>query len=66
MEDQMEYPSGRPTPRRAQQFVAAEVALAAFASAPAIAGDRFRSDVDAAVDSAPMKRELRRPGVTEA
>jgi len=27
MEDQMEYPSGRPTPRRAQQFVAAEVAL---------------------------------------
>jgi prevent-host-death family protein len=43
-------PVGELTPARSQQFVAAGVALAAFASAPAIQPDRFRSDVDAALD----------------
>lgn len=38
------------TPVRSRQFVRAEVALAAFASAPAADPDRFRADLDAAVD----------------
>ncbi|MGO9883379.1 MAG: hypothetical protein ACLPV4_10230 [Solirubrobacteraceae bacterium] len=38
------------TPVRSRQFVAAGVALAAFAAAPAVDPDRFRSDVDAGID----------------
>ncbi len=37
-------------PSRSREFVAAGVALAAFAGAPAIEPDQFRSDVDAVLD----------------
>jgi prevent-host-death family protein len=43
-------PVGELTPVRSRQFVAATAALAAFAGAPAINSDRFRADVDAALD----------------
>jgi antitoxin (DNA-binding transcriptional repressor) of toxin-antitoxin stability system len=43
-------PVGELTPVRSRQFVAAGVALAAFAGAPAVDPDRFRSDVDAVID----------------
>jgi prevent-host-death family protein len=41
---------GELTPIRARQFVAAEVATAAFAGAPAIDREGFRADVDALLD----------------
>jgi antitoxin (DNA-binding transcriptional repressor) of toxin-antitoxin stability system len=43
-------PVGELLPVRARQFVAADVAVAAFAGAPDIVLDRFRAEVDAAVD----------------
>jgi len=43
-------PVGELTPVRSRQFVAAGIALAAFAGATAVAADRFRSDADAAID----------------
>jgi antitoxin (DNA-binding transcriptional repressor) of toxin-antitoxin stability system len=43
-------PVGELTPLRTRRFVSAEAAVAAFAGAPAIAADRFRSDVDAVLD----------------
>jgi antitoxin (DNA-binding transcriptional repressor) of toxin-antitoxin stability system len=44
----------RPVPRRA--FVPADEISAAFATAPAIDGRRFRRDVDALVDQDPSPR----------
>lgn len=49
-------PVGELTPVRSRQFVAADVALAAFAGAPAVDHDRFRSDVDAVIDQDIMPR----------
>jgi prevent-host-death family protein len=49
-------PVGELVPLSARKFVAAEAALAAFASAPAIAADRFRADVDAVLDHDPTPR----------
>jgi prevent-host-death family protein len=43
-------PVGELTPVRSRQFVAAGVALAAFAGAGPVDPDRFRSDVDATLD----------------
>lgn len=43
-------PVGELTPVRSRQFVTAGVALAAFAGAPTVDPERFRSDVDAALD----------------
>lgn len=49
-------PVGTLGPLRARTFVAAEVVLAAFASAPAIAPGAFRADLDAVLDHDPMPR----------
>jgi antitoxin (DNA-binding transcriptional repressor) of toxin-antitoxin stability system len=49
-------PVGELTPLRAGRFVAAEVAVTAFAGAPPIAADRFRADVDAVLDHDPTPR----------
>jgi antitoxin (DNA-binding transcriptional repressor) of toxin-antitoxin stability system len=49
-------PVGELAPIRARQFVAADAALAAFTGAPTIASDRFRADVDAALDQDPTLR----------
>jgi antitoxin (DNA-binding transcriptional repressor) of toxin-antitoxin stability system len=49
-------PVGELLPIRARQFVAADAAVAAFAGAPAIAPDRFRADVDTALDQDPAPR----------
>jgi antitoxin (DNA-binding transcriptional repressor) of toxin-antitoxin stability system len=48
-------PVGELTPVRSRQFVAAGVAIATFATAPAVDPDQFRSDLDAALsqDTAP-------------
>ena len=43
-------PVGELTPVKSRQFVAGSAAIATFASAPAVDPDRFRSDLDAAVD----------------
>jgi prevent-host-death family protein len=43
-------PVGELAPVRSRQLVAAAIALAAFAGAPAIEPQRFRADVDAALD----------------
>lgn len=43
-------PVGELVPARRRRFVAADVAIAAFAGAPAIDGAAFRDDLDAAVD----------------
>jgi prevent-host-death family protein len=43
-------PVGELTPVRSREFVAAGVAAAAFAGAPAVAPDRFRADLDAVLD----------------
>lgn len=49
-------PVGELTPVRSRQFVATDVALAAFAGAPTVDHDRFRSDVDAVIDQDIMPR----------
>ena len=43
-------PVGELTPVRSRQFVAAGIARAIFASAPAVDPGRFRSDIDAVLD----------------
>jgi len=43
-------PVGELTPLRQRRFVAAGTAIAAFADAPAIERERFRTDVDALLD----------------
>jgi antitoxin (DNA-binding transcriptional repressor) of toxin-antitoxin stability system len=43
-------PVGELTPIKSRQFVTAPVALAAFAGAPTIDPERFRAEVDAALD----------------
>jgi antitoxin (DNA-binding transcriptional repressor) of toxin-antitoxin stability system len=47
---------GELAPLRRRRFVAADAALAAFAGAPEIDAERFRSDVDGAVDQDPAPR----------
>ena len=49
-------PVGELTPLRQRQFVNAEAAVALFASAPTINGQRFRADVDAVLDQRPRPR----------
>ncbi len=49
-------PVGELTPVRSRQFVTADVAVGAFRGAPAIDPDRFRADVDVAVDQDPAPR----------
>lgn len=45
-------PVGELTPVRRRRFAAAEAVVALFAGAPAVDGERFRADVDAALDQA--------------
>ena len=47
---------GELRPLRRRRYVAAEAALAAFAGAPHIDADRFRNDIDAALDQNPTPR----------
>jgi antitoxin (DNA-binding transcriptional repressor) of toxin-antitoxin stability system len=47
---------GELAPVRRRRFVAAATALAAFAGAPKIDAERFRSDIDSAVDQDPAPR----------
>ena len=49
-------PVGELTPIRQRQYVAAEVAAAAFGRAPEVDFERFRSDVDALLDQDPAPR----------
>ena len=49
-------PVGELMPLRHQRFVAAETAIAVFASAPAIDSGRFRTDVDRLIDQGPVPR----------
>jgi antitoxin (DNA-binding transcriptional repressor) of toxin-antitoxin stability system len=49
-------PVGELLPLRRRQFVNADAALAAFQGAPRIDADRFREDVDAAIDQDPTPR----------
>lgn len=49
-------PVGELAPVRTRQFVSSGAAVAAFASAPSIAPDRFRADIDAALDQDPTPR----------
>ncbi len=43
-------PVGELTPVRSRQFVAAGVAVAAFAGGPRVDPNRFRADLDAVID----------------
>jgi antitoxin (DNA-binding transcriptional repressor) of toxin-antitoxin stability system len=47
---------GELTPLRRRQFVSADSAVAAFAGAPPIDADRFRAELDAALDQDPTPR----------
>jgi len=47
---------GELRPLRRRRFVGADAALAAFSGAPAVDADRFREDVDAALDQDPAPR----------
>jgi antitoxin (DNA-binding transcriptional repressor) of toxin-antitoxin stability system len=49
-------PVGELLPLRARQFVSVDFAVAAFSGAPAIDADRFRADIDAALDHDPTPR----------
>lgn len=49
-------PAGELRPAQPRRFVSADVAVAAFAGAPAIDAARFREDVDAHVDQDPEPR----------
>lgn len=49
-------PVGELTPLRRRRFVAAEAAMAAFASAPAVDFGRFRADVDTLLDQGSAPR----------
>jgi prevent-host-death family protein len=50
-------PIGRLIPLRRRTFVPREEALAAFATAPVLDPDVFRSDLDAAIDQDPFNRD---------
>jgi antitoxin (DNA-binding transcriptional repressor) of toxin-antitoxin stability system len=47
---------GQLAPLGRRQFVGADAAVAAFAGAPPIDGDRFRADLDAELDQDPAPR----------
>ena len=49
-------PVGELIPLRQRMFVAADVAVAAFAGAPRVEFGRFRTDIDAAIDQDPAPR----------
>jgi len=49
-------PVGELVPLCGRQFVAADAAVTAFAGAPVIDADRFRADLDAALDHDPSPR----------
>jgi prevent-host-death family protein len=49
-------PVGELTPVRQRRFVSAEAAVALFAGAPVIDGNRFRTDVDAFLDQGSRPR----------
>ncbi len=49
-------PVGELSPLQQRQFVAAEAAVALFASAPIVDLERFRADVDSALDQEPAPR----------
>lgn len=49
-------PVGNLLPARRRAFVETATAIAAFAAAPAIDADRFRADVDRAMDQDPAPR----------
>jgi prevent-host-death family protein len=49
-------PVGELVPVRRGRFVAVDACLAAFSEAPAIDFDRFRADIDAALDQDPTPR----------
>jgi len=49
-------PVGELTPVRPRRFVTAAVAIKAFAGAPAIDRERFRTDVDGPLDQDPAPR----------
>jgi prevent-host-death family protein len=50
-------PIGRLIPLRRRTFVPSEEVFAAFATAPRIDAESFRSDLDAGVDQDPFSRE---------
>ena len=50
-------PIGRLIPLRRRTYVPREQVMAAFATAPVIDADRFRADLDAAVEQDPFHRE---------
>jgi prevent-host-death family protein len=49
-------PVGELVPVRPRQFVSLEAVTAAFASAARVARVRFRKDIDAVIDQAPLPR----------
>lgn len=49
-------PVGELVPLTQRRFVAADVAVAAFAGAPSIDFGRFRADVDSGLDQSPEPR----------
>ncbi len=49
-------PLGELAPLRRRELVPVEVAIATFAGAPAIDAERFRTDVDEALDQDPAPR----------
>lgn len=49
-------PVGELVPARTRKFVTSSAAVAAFAGAPFMAADRFRADIDAALDHDPTPR----------
>ena len=49
-------PVGELTPLRTRRFVAADAAVAAFAGAPAVDADGFRTDIDVILDHDPTPR----------
>lgn len=50
-------PIGKLIPLRRRTFVPRAEVMAAFATAPVLDADRFREDVDSAVDQDPFSRE---------
>lgn len=49
-------PVGELTPLRRHRFVSADTAVAMFANAPAVDGDRLRADLDALAEQEPAPR----------
>jgi prevent-host-death family protein len=50
-------PVGRLIPLRRRTYVPREEVMAIFATAPVVDAERFRADLDAAVDQDPFSRE---------